>query len=144
MGGTWILTPSGERYLESLRKARISEFSNRSTIKDFLKSKLSKENLLNYFILDGLRQGLPFFEIEEVLSDFRSGLDSSRFLQISLKRLRRQGWVKEIKSQYSEEEVQEGSEYSELDDFFAEAFPKVPSAFRDFEGHFLGSRKDDY
>ena len=123
----WILTPSGEGYLDFLRRARIS------ASKDLLRNSISKENILNYFILDGLSKDLPFFEIEEVLNNFRSTSDSSEFLQISLKRFKRQGWVKELKGKNSEEEVPVSSE---VDDFLIAAFPKIPSSFKDFEDHF--------
>jgi len=89
----WVLTSSGEKYLESLGLGTSDPQSSDE-----------KRAASAYFILDGLRQGLSLEEIVQVLKGFYwiPGPVPYRFLAGSLETFERKGWVKEAESEYTD------------------------------------------
>ena len=123
MWAKWVLSNSGERYLDSI---------------DLVIDKPStatKREAIAYFILGGIKESLPLPAIENVLKSI--GVKNPyRVLQSSLEDYERNRWVKETQEDYSEEEMEESSDLEFLDKIHLDEPPDIPKGFEDFKDHF--------
>ena len=133
MYGKWIISNSGERYLDSLELVVKYTFSGDP-------SKGTKRESTAYFILGGIRDGVPLPGIERTLRII--GLKNAyRVLQRRLEDFARNGWVKETEEEFTQEELDELDKEQtdlllELDKRDSEASPEIPKAFEDFKDYF--------
>ena len=92
MWGKWILSNSGERYLDSIDLVMDDP------------SKVTKREALAYFILGGIKGEMPLTAIQRVLETL--GIKNPhRVLQSSLEDYERNRWVKETEEDYTSEEM---------------------------------------
>ena len=119
MWGKWVLSASGERYLDSLGLI----------IND--RSKSTKKEAIAYWILRGIRDDIPLPALETLLTHM--GIERPyRVLQNSLEDYQRNRWVHETNEDYSAEEIEDAQGvFNTLD-----KPPEIPKGFEDFKDHF--------